>query len=187
MGTDKALLEVGGRTLLLRAVDLVREAGGDPIVIGPPRPPAALGGARQADEAWGAAGQGGPLPALRHGLALCGAGQAALALACDVPLVPASFLRFLVGAVPGWDAVVPRVAGDMHVLTAAYDPGACLAVLDRALARGTRAVHAVLGDLRVRFLDAEAIAPYGGAAILLNVNTPAEKEQAESALRERGR
>ena len=187
MGTDKALLEVGGRTLLLRAVDLVREAGGDPIVIGPPRPPAAVGGARQADETQGAAGPDGPLPALRHGLALCGAGRAALALACDVPLVPAAFLRDLVGAVPGWDAVVPRVAGEMHVLTAAYDPAACLAALDRALARGTRAVHAVLGDLRVRFLDADAIAPYGGEAILLNVNTPDGREQAESALRERGR
>jgi molybdopterin-guanine dinucleotide biosynthesis protein A len=187
MGTDKALLEVGGRTLLLRAVDLVREAGGEPIVIGPPRPPAALGGSRQADETQGAAEQAGPLPALRHGLSLCGAGQAAVALACDVPLVPPSFLRFLVGAIPGWDAVVPRVAGEMQVLTAAYDPAACLAKLDRALLRGTRAVHAVLGDLRVRFLDAEEIAPYGGAAIFLNVNTPAGKEQAESALRARGR
>ena len=186
MGTDKALLEVGGRTLLLRAVDAVREAGGEPIVLGPPRSAAAVRGARQADETRGAGERAGPLPALRHGLALCRAGQAALALACDVPLVTAEFLRFLIGAGPGWDAVVPRVADEDQVLTAAYDP-ACLPVFDRALQRGERAVHAVLADLRVRFLDAEAIAPFGGAAIFLNVNTPADKERAEAALRERDR
>jgi molybdopterin-guanine dinucleotide biosynthesis protein A len=151
-------------------------------VLGPPRPAAALGGARQEDETRGAGERAGPLPALRHGLSLCVAGQPALALACDVPLVPAAFLRFLVGAAPGWDAIVPRVLGGSQVLTAAYDPAACLPVLDRALARGTRAVHAVLGDLRVRYLDEAAIAPFGGAAIFLNVNTPAEKERAETAL-----
>jgi molybdopterin-guanine dinucleotide biosynthesis protein A len=186
MGTDKALLEVGGRTLLLRAVEAVRAAGGEPIVLGPPRPAVAVGGARQADETDGTGERTGPLPALRHGLALCRAGQAALALACDLPLVTAEFLRFLIDAAEGWDAVVPRVADEDQVLTAAYDP-ACLPVLDRALERGERAVHAVLADLRVRSLDEQAIAPFGGAAIFLNVNTPAEKERAEAALRERGR
>lgn len=186
MGTDKALIEVGGRTLLLRAVDAVREAGGEPIVLGPPRPAAAVGGARQEDETDGAGERAGPLPALRHGLALCRAGEAALALACDVPLVTPRFLRFLMGAAPGWDAVVPRIAGEEQVLTAAYDP-ACLPVLDRALVRGERAVRAVLGGLRVRFLDEKAIAALGGAAMFLNVNTPAEWERAEAALLERGR
>jgi molybdenum cofactor guanylyltransferase len=186
MGTDKALVEVGGRTLLQRAVDIVRAAGGDPLVIGPPRSAAALRGARQADETASGRAQAGPLPALRHGLSLCDAGQAALALACDVPLVTAELLRFLVGAAPGWDAVVPRLAGEDQVLAAAYDP-ACLPVLDRALARGERAVHAVLGEMRVLFLDEAAVAPFGGAAIFLNVNTPADRERAELALREGGR
>jgi molybdopterin-guanine dinucleotide biosynthesis protein A len=187
MGTDKALLEVGGRTLLLRAIDAVREAGGEPIVLGPPRPKDAVGGARQADETEGGGEPAGPLPALRRGLSLSRAGQPALALACDVPLVPAAFLRFLIDSAPGWDAVVPRVAGESQVLTAAYDPTACLPVLDRALERGTRAVHAVLDDLRVRFVDEVAVAPFGGAAIFLNVNTPAERERAEAALMERAR
>jgi len=186
MGTDKALIEIGGRSLLLRAVDLVRAAGGDPIVIGPPRPDPALRGVRQADESADGQEPSGPLPALRHGLSLCAAGRAAVALACDVPLVTAEFLRYLIGAASGWDAVVPRVAGEDQVLTAAYDP-ACLPVLDQALRRGERAVHAALGGLRVRFLDEAAVAPFGGAAMFLNVNTPADREQAETALRERPR
>ena len=186
MGTDKALIEIGGRSLLLRAVDLVRAAGGDPIVIGPPRPDPALRGVRQVDESADGQEPSGPLPALHHGLSLCAAGRAAVALACDVPLVTAEFLRYLIGAASGWDAVVPRVAGEDQVLTAAYDP-ACLPVLDQALRRGERAVRAVLGGLRVRFLDEAAVAPFGGAAMFLNVNTPADRERAETALRERRR
>ena len=37
MGSDKALLGIGGVTRLQRAVGAVRDAGGDPLVMGPPR------------------------------------------------------------------------------------------------------------------------------------------------------
>jgi hypothetical protein len=43
-----------------------------------------------------------------------------------------------------------------------------------------------LDDVDLRALDEEALAPYGGAAIFLNVNAPADCERAEAALARRG-
>ena len=42
MGADKAALDIGGRTLLEWAVERVRRAGGEPLVLGPPRDAAAV-------------------------------------------------------------------------------------------------------------------------------------------------
>jgi molybdopterin-guanine dinucleotide biosynthesis protein A len=181
MGRDKALLRIGGLTLLERAVRVVREAGGLPLVLGPPRPGEDTGGAPHVDETAGAGGPGGPLPALRRGLLESGPAGRAVALACDLPLVPAALLRFLAASLPGWDAVVPRAAGELQVLAAAYD-GRCLAAIDRALARGERALHPFLREVRVRIVDEDQMAPFGGAAIFLNVNTPEDLSRAEAAL-----
>src|SRR5207245_7187345 len=94
MGRDKADLLLRGRTLLRRAVDRVREAGGEPLIVGPAGPESGTGSCRRIDEEPGAGleGRRGPLFALHHGLQVCGT-RRAVALACDLPLVPARFLR----------------------------------------------------------------------------------------------
>ncbi|HUD72703.1 MAG TPA: molybdenum cofactor guanylyltransferase [Dongiaceae bacterium] len=184
MGSDKALLVVGGTTLVARAVATVRAAGGDPLVLTPPRPPAAIAGARQLDESDGA-GPGGPLPALRRGLAACGPGATAVALACDLPLVPPALLRDLAAQPGTWDAAVPRAGGVLQVMAAAYR-GGCLGAIDRALLRGDRSLVGWLDDVDLRVLDEGALASYGGAAVFLNVNAPADRERAETALAARG-
>ncbi len=170
MGQDKALLEFGGATLLLRAVTLVRAAGGEPLVIGYPRPPEQVGGARQIDEAIQSGRPArGPLVALRWGLALCGT-DIALVLACDLPCLTRRWLRFLVAQIAGVDAVVPRSGGRMHVLAAAYSID-CLAAIDRRLEAGERAVHAILPDLRLRIIEEGELERFGGPGLLTNVNT----------------
>lgn len=183
MGRDKTALKLGGSTLLLRAVERVRLAGGEPLVIGPRRRPEEVGGSRQVDENEQAAPHGGapgPLLALRCGLAACGTTRA-LALACDVPFVPVALLRYLVEETERYDAVVPRAAGELQVLTAAYR-SSCVEAIDRELARGRRAVHAFLASVRVRVLEAEEIRPFGGEDTLLNVNTPEDLARAEALL-----
>jgi molybdopterin-guanine dinucleotide biosynthesis protein A len=173
MGRDKAGVRLDGRTLLERAITCVREAGGEPLIIGPPRPASDMLGARQSDESEGAPdadpGQG-PLPALRHGLAIC-PGPFAVVLACDLPLVPAALLRLLAGEIDRFDAVVPRARGELQVLAAAYGR-ACLEAIDLQLASGARAVHGFLDRVRLRVLEPESLRPFGGEEIFLNVNRP---------------
>src|SRR2546425_10504819 len=50
MGRDKALVPLAGRTLLERAVATLREAGGAPLVLGPPRETPGVAGVRFVDE-----------------------------------------------------------------------------------------------------------------------------------------
>jgi molybdopterin-guanine dinucleotide biosynthesis protein A len=184
MGIDKALVRVGGATLVERAVATVRAAGGVPLVLTPPRPEAVVAGARQVDETDGG-GPGGPLPALRRGLVECGSGATALALACDLPLVPPGLLRDLAAQAGAWDAAVPRAGGVLQVMAAAYR-SACLAAIDRALLRGDRSMHRWLDDVDLRVVEEEALGTHGGASIFLNVNTPADRELAEAELAARG-
>jgi molybdopterin-guanine dinucleotide biosynthesis protein A len=182
MGRDKALLRIGGATLLERAVATVRSAGGRPVVLGPPRP-GDLEGVAFFDEAAEAGGRSGPLNALRHGLQICET-RIALALACDLPLVPPALLRFLAGEAERFAAVVPRAEGEMQVLCAAYTTG-CLEIIERRLAAGDRSVHGFLEEAGARIVEPHELLSFGGEEIFLNVNTPGDLEKAEAGLRSR--
>jgi molybdopterin-guanine dinucleotide biosynthesis protein A len=180
MGCDKALLSLRGRTLLQRAIDLVRAAGGEAVVVGRHRAAEQVAGAAQIDDTQGPEGARGPLGALQHGLRVCG-GRPALALACDVPLVPVDLVRFLMREAERYDAVVPRAGGVLHVLAAAYTE-ACLEAVDRQLAAGVLSVHRVLPEVRLRIVEEEELAPFGGGGVLLNVNTREDLERADRLL-----
>ncbi|HZM71227.1 MAG TPA: molybdenum cofactor guanylyltransferase [Candidatus Cryosericum sp.] len=172
MGTDKAALTIGDRTLLQHAVDRVRAAGGEPIVLGPTRGHDEVAGARQIDDRVDGVPQG-PLLALQRGLLALASPGRAVALACDLPLVPAALLRHLAQAGEIWDAVVPRSGGELQVLSAAYGRE-CLPAIDRSIDRGERAVHLFLKEVRHRVLEEDALQPFGGPEIFMNLNTPAD-------------
>jgi molybdopterin-guanine dinucleotide biosynthesis protein A len=180
MGRDKALIRLAGRTLLERSVDLVRTAGGHPVIVGPERAIPSLAGVTRIDETAEGAPAAGPLPALRHGLLWTGAARV-VALGCDLPLLTPAFLALLVREAERFDAVVPECGGARHVLAAAYGRS-CLPVIERRLDRGERALHAILGEVRTLFLDETRIADCGGAGMFLNVNTPADLERAAALL-----
>jgi molybdopterin-guanine dinucleotide biosynthesis protein A len=184
MGRDKALLSIGGATLLERAVDTVRAAGGSPLILGSLRAqgmPGRIAGVRWLDETMEGGSASGPLPALRLGLQACGTASA-VALACDLPLVPAGLLRLLAEEIAHHDAVVPRASGELQVLAAAY-AGSCLPAIDRHLRSGRGSVHGFLAEVRCRILEEGDLEPFGGEAIFLNVNTPRDIERAEALLK----
>jgi molybdopterin-guanine dinucleotide biosynthesis protein A len=183
MGRDKAAIPVLGRTLLERAVATVRDAGGVPVVLGSTAAGAAVPGVRCEDEAGEGGERCGPLNALRHGLRIAGT-RVVVVLACDLPLVPPGLLQFLASEAERHAAVVPRAAGEMQVLAAAYT-AACLDAIERRLAAGERSVHGILEDVGARFVEADDLRRFGGERIFLNVNTPADLARAEAFLRAR--
>jgi molybdenum cofactor guanylyltransferase len=174
MGRDKASIDLRGRTLLARAVDTIRRAGGTPIVVSPPRPDLDRLGVRLLDDD----GEG-PLQALRMGLAA--AAGPAFALACDLPLLPAEVVKHLVEGLGDSPAVVPRVLGKLQVLAAAYGPAA-LAAFDAALASGETSVHGAVALLAPRVVELEALRDFGDERMFLNVNTPDDLRRAAELL-----
>lgn len=183
MGRDKAMLLIAGRTLLDRAVGTVREAGGVPLILGGRREAAGLAGVRIEDEGDAGGGRVGPLNALRHGLRVGGT-RVVLALACDLPLVPPDLLRFLADECERHAAVVPRAAGELQVLAAAYAVS-CLEVIERRFAAGERSVHRVLQEFDARVIEGDDLRRFGGDEMFLNVNSPPDLARAESILQAR--
>ncbi|HET8945852.1 MAG TPA: molybdenum cofactor guanylyltransferase [Candidatus Polarisedimenticolia bacterium] len=174
MGRDKASIDLGGRTLLTRAVEIIRRAGGTPVVVSPPRPDLDRLGVRLLDD------EGtGPLQALRMGLGA--ASGPAFALACDLPLLPAEVVAFLVDGLSGAPAVVPRALGKLQVLAAAYGPSA-VAAIDAALAAGETSVQGAVAALEPRIVEMDALAAWGDERMFLNVNTPEDLRRAAELL-----
>jgi len=167
MGGPKAGVELGGRTLLDRAVAAARAAGLTPVVLakpGTPLPPADA-------EVWlEPAEPRHPLAGIVAALARAGP-AGVVALACDTPFVDPSLLAALAAR----DATtLVRAGGRLHPL-----PGRYAAAAAPALAAAL-AAEAPLRDALARLGAGILDAP--DEAALLNLNTPADLERARARL-----
>lgn len=156
MGTPKAALRLGDRTLLERAVTTAREAGLRPVVVAKPAMALPAVDAERWDEP---AEPRHPLTGLRAALARAGP-PGCVAMACDTPFVPAALLRELAGC-SGLTFV--RAGGRLHPL-----PGRFL---------GSLPAEGALLSLPAAVLD------WAVTDDLLNVNSPEDLERAERQLR----
>jgi molybdenum cofactor guanylyltransferase len=125
----------------------------------------------------------GPLEGLRAGLAhLDGRCDAAFVVAVDLPLLTAAFVRGVaqrLDAATLADAVIPRTADGAHPLAAAYRVGVHIEAA-RCIARGERALTALLDRIRVTWLEGEELAAVDSTGhALFNVNTPEDLRRAE--------
>ncbi|MGH2955324.1 MAG: molybdenum cofactor guanylyltransferase [Solirubrobacterales bacterium] len=175
MGEPKAGLELAGRTLVGRVVAAVGAAGLEPIVVAKPDSPLPRLDCRVLAEP----------SEPRH--PLCGvvaalsasAGRGIVALACDMPLVPAKLIAWL--AAIDHEAAVCEVDGRVQPLLARYRPSVT-ARLAEALERrdsmrdAVAALHPrIVGEPELRrFGDPERIA--------FNVNEPADLAHAATLL-----
>lgn len=148
MGRDKALLEVDGKPLLLHAIDRLRPHVRELLVIGDPRKYGRFHDNVIPDDVEGAGPLGGIVTAMGHARH-----DRLLVLACDVPGVNEALLRQLArGLADDADALVPRHAGQLEPLMAAYHRRCSDVFLARLMASDL-SVHAALGLVRTTYLD----------------------------------
>jgi len=178
MGTNKALLEVGGRGMLGRTAELLRPLVDDLFLVADDSAPyAGLGLPIIPDVHPGRGVIGGIHAALRHS-----AHPLLLCVACDMPHIGRGMLELLLSSArPGDDAVVPRVGGWPEPLLAVYSRSA-LPGFERAIAADRlRVVHALEG-LSVRFIEEPALRSVDAELrSFVNVNTPGELAAARVA------
>ncbi len=117
MGSDKALLEIGGQTLLERQIDLAREMGAEKIFISgrAGQDYSAFGCRALRDKFPGA----GPLAGIERALAAC-ASPLLLVLAVDLPEMNAKVLRKLFAHCAENRGASPSVNGSIEPLAAFY-------------------------------------------------------------------
>ncbi|HET9477276.1 MAG TPA: molybdenum cofactor guanylyltransferase [Dehalococcoidia bacterium] len=142
LGTDKTLLEFGGKTLLGLTVERLIKTTSDIVIAcgAGPRPgwpdmPVEYAADRHTSR--------GPLAGLDAGLRAIG-NPGAIVVACDMPFLNPGLLRYMATLLDGHDAVVPVVGGRRHALHAAYSR-ACLPFIKDLLVTGGS-----MGDLLSR-------------------------------------
>jgi molybdopterin-guanine dinucleotide biosynthesis protein A len=175
MGSPKAIVELASRPLVARVVGTVGSAGLDPVVVAKPDSPLPKLDCRVLSE------PSEPRHPLTGLLAVLGAsaGRGVVAVACDMPLVPAKLLAWL--AQLEEPVAVCEVGGRLEPLLGRYSPEVCDR-LQESLDAGASMRDAVtaldpyvIGEDRVaRFGDPERI--------FFNINTPDDLAEAERML-----
>ena len=164
MGRDKALLEIGGTTLVARIAGRVFLAAGNATLIGEPAKYAALGFPALPDLVENAGPIGGVFTAL-----VATQAEWNLIVACDMPAVTGEFLRSLLDAAiaGGHACLVPETSAGLHPLCAVYHRRTLPAVRD--------AIDHKCFKMQEFLKKIQATAwPVSDVAALANANTPAE-------------
>ena len=180
MGTAKALVEVAGLPMVSRIVSTVGSAGLEPVVVAKPDSPLPRLDCRVLAEP---AEPRHPLTGLIAALQTS-AGRGVVAIACDMPLVPAPLIAWL--AEIEEEVAVCQVDGRLEPLLGRYSP----TIADRlaaGLAEGA-AVRDAVAALDPYVVGEERIGRFGDPkSIVFNVNAPGDVERAEGLLRQTGR
>lgn len=168
MGTDKAFLELAGRSLLSNALELANAAAEKVVIIGAASKFSRLGAVVEdifPDR--------GPLGGI-HAALTASQSELNLILGVDMPFLQASFLQFLISVASEIDALVtvPRVSGRYEPLCAVYRKEFAR-LADNALEAGRNKIDALFGDVLLRAVNEEELAQHAfSPAMFRNVNTP---------------
>ena len=185
-GRDKALVELGGKPMLLRMAELLRTVDATGAIVGPPERYAGFGLPMVADRWPGAGPLGGIATALFQTAETMPGREWNLILGCDLPLLTREWLKYLADRARAScaHAIVPRTRGGYEPLCACYRTSAAPA-LAAAIGRGQLKITDALSALEVEVLDEPHWKRFDSAGRLFwNMNTPAEYEAIRQAFGE---
>jgi molybdopterin-guanine dinucleotide biosynthesis protein A len=171
LGRDKAFVELSGRPLFERALDLLRGRFARVLLVGDrPERFAAYGLPFLPDIYPGSA-----LGGLYTGLLQAGT-EHVFVSACDLPYPSGAVADHLCGLRHGVDAVVPLCRSTFETLFAVYGRG-CLGPMKRLLELGNLRVYDVYPQVKVRYVEGGELERLGEEGrSFFNINTPREYE-----------
>jgi len=180
-GNPKALIELGGRSIVERVVAALTPAVDDVLVVtNTPELYAFLGLPMVADVYPDHGSLGGIYSGLRA------AGEIAFTVACDMPFLHPEVVRLVVERAGEGDVVIPRVGEQLETMHAAYSQ-TCLPPIEARLRAGRLKIVGFFDDVRVVEIAAAEVARFRDPAIaFMNVNTPDELERARALVAELG-
>jgi len=174
MGSDKALLEVDGETLLTRALLRARSVAARVCIVG----------SRERLELFGPVIEDiytdrGPLAAI-HAALQATTSELNLMFAVDLPFLPEPALKYIVEQARGCDAVVtvPRISGFYQTLCAVYRREFA-ELAEESLRAGRNKIDPLYARTTVRVLEESELAEVDILpAMFDNLNTPQDLERA---------
>ncbi len=176
MGTNKALLRVGGVRLVDGAAAALRAIFPEVLLVASDAEPyVGLGLPILPDLVPEKGPLGGiytAVTAASHTHTFC--------LACDMPFPNPGLIRFLAGLAAGYDAVVPRTADGLQPLHALYGKG-CLPAIRRQIEADRLKIDRLFERVRVRYVDEAELRSYDpGLQSFWNLNTREDLDLAQA-------
>jgi molybdopterin-guanine dinucleotide biosynthesis protein A len=150
MGTDKALIEMGGQTLITRAIDFCRTFC-DEILISSNIPGHKVEGLQLINDEINDCGpMGGIYSCLKQST-----NEWNFVLSVDSPFVTTEFVSFLLTKKDGYNAVVPVHKNGKEPLIALYHKNG-LPEIEVQLAKGNFKMDFLLGQVKTNFVDSQS-------------------------------
>jgi molybdopterin-guanine dinucleotide biosynthesis protein A len=175
-GRAKALLDLGGRRIIERVVDVLAAVTSEVIVVtntpehyrflGLPMVPDALP-------------DHGSLGGIYSGLEAA-VGDAAFTVACDMPFLHREVARLVVDRADEGDVVIPRVGDQWETMHASYKKACLPHIADRLRAGRFKIVDFFARVRVVEISEAEVARHRQPDLVFMNVNTPEELARARA-------
>ncbi len=184
-GRDKALVEVGGRLMLERMIELLRGVTTQVKIVAAPGKYSAFGTEIIEDQWPGEGPLGGIITTLEDAAKSSAPADWNLIVSCDMPFLTQEWLAFLGkrAAKSKAQVVFPRSASGPEPLCACWQTAAA-AKLRAGFERGVRKVTEGIALLRAEVLDEVDWKRFDGAGRLFwNMNTAADYDEAQRILK----
>lgn len=164
MGRDKATLEIGGRTLFVRVLDMLSCFSSQLLIAGN-RPDLATAEVPCVADIYPGSSLGGI-----HGGLSAARTPWIFVVPCDLAHPEPELVRFMLELRQGCEIVVPRTSEGFEPVFALYHKN-CLHQMEMMLTRGEYRIYDLYNQTRVRYLDTWTL-PAGWQRALLDLNTP---------------
>ena len=177
-GEPKALMELGGKRIIERIVDVLGSVLPDLLIVtNTPELYAFLGLPMVPDVLPDHGSLGGIYSGLK-----AAKGDAAFTVACDMPFLNPEVVRLVVSHAGEADVVIPKVGDQYEPLHALY-ARACLPYMEAALQAKRFKVVGFFPNVKVLEIPMAEVARFADPAVcFMNVNTPDELALARSLL-----
>ncbi len=181
-GGNKALLPIGGRLIIERVSDVLREIFDHNVIItNSPEDFEFLGLPMFADIVSGRGSLGG----LYTGLKVCERDYGFL-VACDMPFLNKDVISYMIDRTNDNDVIVPKITAGLEPLHGIYSRN-CLPLIEGLFAEEDLKIRDIFHKAKVLEISEEELKPFDpGLLFLLNVNTPDDLRRAHELARERG-
>ncbi len=184
LGQDKASEIIGNRSLLEQVLSRLNFFSSDILLVAAPRQSfPQLTGYPKLRVVTDVYLNKGPLGGVYTGLKASDSFYN-LVVACDMPFLNQSLLRYMMQISAGFDLVVPRLGELIEPLHAVYSRG-CLAPVESLLKQGDLSLRQLFALVKVRYVEAEEIDRFDPEHLsFFNINNEADLERAKRLVRE---
>lgn len=178
MGTDKAVLDFGGKMLTEVVLEAVSAVADDIVIVtNSPHLFTGLPARLTSDVELGA----GPLGGILSGL-LASEATHNLVVACDIPFLNLELLRYMRSQMEGYDVVIPRFSGMFEPLHAIYSK-ICVEPIRGLLAEQNFKIVEFFGEVKVRYIEEDEIDQFDPSHLsFFNINRPDDLQRMREEL-----